>query len=114
MERKTGFGPTDRASSPAAIYTDAARAPALRLDLAPRFTLAAAPAFAAELALEAGARVDGWIVEGSPDRNRTRAYALVGARAAIPLERRFGSVLHRVEPAFEPGSGGRRVGEESG
>ena len=101
MERKTGFGPTDRANSPAAIYTDASRAPVLRLDLAPRFTLAAAPAFPAELRLEAGARVDGWIVEGSPDRNRTRAYALVGARAAIPLERRFGSVLHRIEPAFE-------------
>jgi len=50
MERKTGFGPTDRANSPAAIYTDASRAPVLRLDLAPRFTLAAAPAFPAELA----------------------------------------------------------------
>ena len=101
MERKTGFGPTDRAISPPAIYTDASRAPALRLDLAPRVTLAAAQAFPTELRLEAGARVDGWIVEGYPDRNRTRAYALLGARAAMPLERRFGSALHRIEPAFE-------------
>ncbi|OLC75270.1 MAG: hypothetical protein AUH83_08315 [Deltaproteobacteria bacterium 13_1_40CM_4_68_19] len=101
MERETGFGPTDRAVSPPRIYTDASRAPALRLDLAPRLTLAAAPAFPTELRLEAGARVDGWIVEGYPDRDRTRAYALLGARAAMPLERRFGSTLHRIEPAFE-------------
>jgi len=101
MERETGFGPTDRAVSPPRIYTDASRAPALRLDLAPRLTLAAAPAFPTELRLEAGARVDGWIVEGYPDRDRTRAYALLGARAAMQLERRFGSTLHRIEPAFE-------------
>jgi len=45
--------------------------------------------------------LDGWIVEGYGDRNRARAYALLGARAAFPLERRFGGALHRIEPALE-------------
>jgi len=101
LERTTGFGPTDHASGATVTYTDAARAPALRLDLAPRFTVAAPTAFPADLRVEAGGRVDRWIVEGQPDRSRTRAYALLGARAGIPLERRFGSMLHRIEPAFE-------------
>src|SRR5262249_12445272 len=33
-----------------------------------------------------------------PDLDRTRAYALAGASAALPLERRFGTLLHRIEP----------------
>jgi hypothetical protein len=41
------------------------------------------------------------VVEGYPDRDRTRAYASAGARAALPLERGFGVVLHRIEPAVQ-------------
>jgi LPS-assembly protein len=100
-----GFGQTDRASSlPApdmAPYTDGSRAPAFRLDLAPRLALDAPRTLPVELRVEAGGRVDGWIVEGASDRNRARAYALLSARAAVPLERRYGSALHRIEPALE-------------
>jgi LPS-assembly protein len=101
-----GFGQTDRASSlptpdPQPPYTDGSRAPALRLDLAPRLALDAARTLPVELRVEAGGRVDGWIAEGASDRNRARAYALLGARAAVPLERRYGSALHRIEPALE-------------
>jgi len=101
QERTTGFGFTDRAASVAVGQGDESRAPALRLDLAPRMTLAAASTRAVEMELLAGGRLDGWVVEGASDRNRVRAYALVGARAAAPLERRFGGVLHRIEPALE-------------
>jgi LPS-assembly protein len=76
------------------------RAPALRLDLSPRLTLAGPRTLPIDLRLEGGGRVDGWILEGYPERNRTRAYALLGARAALPLERSYGSALHRIEPSF--------------
>src|SRR5207302_3860658 len=42
-----------------------------------------------------------WVLETGSDRDRTRAYALADASAALPLERRFGDLLHRVEPAVE-------------
>lgn len=101
-----GFSQTDRAVNlppidPAQSSVDASRSPALRVDLAPRMTLSAARTLPVEMQLMAGGRVDGWIVEGASDRNRARAYALFGARAAAPLERRFGGVLHRIEPALE-------------
>jgi hypothetical protein len=53
-----------------------------------------------DVRLEAGARLDSWIVEGFAERNRTRAYGIAGASAGLPLERRFGALLHRIEPAF--------------
>ena len=99
-EREKGFGFTDRASAPQIDYADASRAPALRLDLSPRLTVAAPQTFPVDLRLEGGGRVDGWILEGYPERNRARAYAVLGARAAVPLERRYGSALHRIEPAL--------------
>ncbi len=101
QERTNGFGHTDRVATLPPGQGDESRAPALRVDLAPRATLSAARTLPVEMQLIAGARVDGWIVEGASDRNRARAYALVGARAAAPLERRFGGVLHRIEPALE-------------
>jgi hypothetical protein len=52
-----------------------------------------------DLRAEAGARVDAWVMEGHPDRDRSRAYALLGASAGLPLERRFGDLLHRIEPS---------------
>ena len=100
-ERTKGFAATDRATDPFETYTDASRKPALRLDLSPRFAWAAPRTLPLDLRLLAGARLDRWIVDGAPERDRTRAYALLGARAALPLERRFGGVLHRIEPAFE-------------
>ena len=106
QEQAFGFAPTDH-GAPQAVATgtplpyDGSRAPALRLDLSPRVGLAGPRSFPVDLRLEAGARVDGWIVEGFPERDRTRAYALLGARAAMPLERRYGSALHRIEPALE-------------
>src|SRR5262249_4232155 len=54
-----------------------------------------------DLRLEAGGRIDGWVMEGASGDDRARAYALLGGRAALPLERRYGSALHRIEPALE-------------
>ena len=101
-ERETGFGPTDR-GTPVAVPLgyDGSRAPALRLDLAPRAALSGSKTLPIDLRLEAGARIDGWVTEGFPDRDRARAYALIGGRAAVPLERRYGGALHRIEPALE-------------
>ncbi len=106
QERLYGFAPTDLGAANAVaagrtLATDGSRAPALRLDLSPRIAFAAPRTLPFELRLEAGGRVDGWIVEGYPDRDRTRAYAILDARAGFPLERRFGSALHRIEPALE-------------
>jgi LPS-assembly protein len=100
-ERETGFGWTDRVTGTPAPSADAWRAPALRLDLSPRLALAGPRSLPVDLRLEAGARVDGWLLEGYSERDRARAYAILGARAALPLERRYGGALHRVEPAFE-------------
>jgi LPS-assembly protein len=100
-EQVKGFGQTDRATDPFLDYADAARAPALRFDLSPRVAIAAPHTFPIDLRLEGGARFDRWIVDGHEGRDRTRAYALAGARAALPLERRYGSTLHRIEPSFE-------------
>jgi LPS-assembly protein len=102
-EHRTGFGPTDRGASPGieALGSDGARAPALRLDVAPRLAVAGARTLPVDLRLQAGARADGWIVDGFSNRNRARAYALAGASAGLPLERRFGDLLHRIEPAVE-------------
>jgi len=103
QERATGFSPTDRGASASLpqLPGDNSRGMATRLDLSPRLALAAPRTLPVDLRLEGGARVDGWIVEGYGDRNRARAYALLGARAAFPLERRFGEALHRIEPALE-------------
>ncbi|MCA1828366.1 MAG: hypothetical protein LC689_15695 [Myxococcales bacterium] len=102
QERATGFGPTDR-GTPGTLSKagDLARAPALRLDLSPRAGFASPATFPIDLRLDLGGRVDGWLVEGFPDRDRTRAYGFIGGRAALPVERRFGGVLHRIEPAIE-------------
>ena len=102
-EVSTGFGPTDRGTpvGPLPAGSDGSRAPALRFDLSPRLKLSASPSLPVDLRLEVGARADGWILEGSGERNRARAYALVDARAALPLERSFGGALHRIEPAFQ-------------
>jgi len=103
QERATGFSPTDRGASASltVLPGDNSRGMATRLDLSPRVALAAPRTLPVDLRLEGGARVDGWIVEGYGDRDRARAYALLGARAAFPLERRFGEALHRIEPALE-------------
>ena len=102
-ERTTGFGPTDRGASTAlpVLPYDAARSPALRLDLSPRLALAAPASLPVDLRAEAGARLDTWIMEGRADRDRSRAYGLFGASAGLPLERRFGDLLHRIEPQVE-------------
>ena len=106
QERLYGFAPTDSGAADAVaagriLPSDGSRAPALRLDLSPRLALAAPRTLPFDLRLEAGGRVDRWIVEGDADRDRTRAYAILDARAGFPLERRFGSALHRIEPALE-------------
>ena len=98
-ERATGFGPTDLgAASAQPLGYDGSRSPALRLDLAPRFSIAAPASLPVDLRAEAGARLDSWIMEGHHDRDRSRAYGLFGASAGLPLERRFGDLLHRLEP----------------
>ncbi len=111
LERSIGFGPTDRGAAasvdpgnPDALpgtAPDHSRAPALRFDLSPRLTFSSPRSLPVDLSLEAGARADGWFLEGFSERNRARAYALLGARASVPLERQFGSTLHRIEPALE-------------
>lgn len=103
QERDTGFGPTDRnaAAAAAPAMGNLARAPALRLDLSPRLVLLGPADLPLDLRLEAGARGDAWFMEGFSDRNHARLYGLFGGRAALPLERRFGDALHRLEPAIE-------------
>lgn len=99
LEEATGFGLTDRgASASLPAPGNLGRAPALRLDLAPRLSIAGPADVPFDLRAEAGARVDGWLMEGSPDRDRSRAYVLAGASAGLPLERKYGSLLHRIEP----------------
>ena len=99
-ERETGFGPTDRGASTALplLPYDGSRSPALRFDLAPRLRLSSPATMPLDLRAEAGARLDSWVMEGHSDRDRSRAYALVGGSAGLPLERRFGDFLHRIEP----------------
>jgi LPS-assembly protein len=101
QERETGFGPTDRVHvlSPTVSPADLSRAPALRFDLAPRLRLEGPATLPLDLRAEAGGRIDAWVMEGFPERKRTRAYALLGASAGLPLERRYGDLLHRIEPA---------------
>jgi LPS-assembly protein len=102
QERATGFAPTDRGAPGTPLGAgDFARAPGVRFDLSPRLSLSAPPSLPVDLRLELGGRLDSWAIEGTTARDRTRAYALAGARAALPLERAFGEALHRVEPAFE-------------
>lgn len=102
LERSTGFAPNDPAFGPAPAIGNAARAPALRLDAAPRVTVLGPRESPLDLRGEIGARADGWLVEGESDRSRTRAYALAGAHAGLPLERAFdGGYLHRLEPALD-------------
>lgn len=100
QERTTGFALTDRAvTAPSALPYDASRAPALRLGLSPRIAMASRTTMPLDLRAEAGARLDTWLMEGGhSDRDRSRAYALFGASAGLPLERRFGGLLHRIEP----------------
>ena len=103
LERTTGFGETDRGagSPPPPGGADLSRAPVLRLDLSPRIALPAPRTWPLALRAEAAARLDGWVAEGYEDRNRVRAYALLGGSASFPLERRYGSALHRIEPRIE-------------
>jgi|1185.fasta_scaffold01549_2 LPS-assembly protein len=100
QERTTGWSPTDNfASGRPTLPYDGSRAPALRLDLSPRVRFSAPRNVPVDLRMELGARADSWIVEGFSDRSRSRVYALAGAQASLPLERSFGALLHRIEPA---------------
>src|SRR5207248_2607360 len=99
----TGFAPTDLnaslAKSPGA--GDLSRAPVTRFDVAPRLAFAGPATLPIDLRLQVGARADAWVLESGTGRDRTRAYALADASAALPMERRFGDLLHRLEPAVE-------------
>ena len=100
VERDTGFAP-DEGSGPS-LGGDVSRAPALRFDVAPRLYWDTPAVVPVDLRLDAGARADAWLTEGYPDRDRTRAYAMAGARASLPLERGYdGALLHRLEPAVQ-------------
>ena len=101
VERATGFGPTDLGAGAAIPVPDPARKPVLRLDASPRLAVSGPASLPIELRLEAGARADAWLIEGSPELDRTRLYGLFGARASLPLERAYGARLHRLEPAVE-------------
>ena len=103
-ERTTGFAPTDSNASLAPIPIDGtnlARAPALRGDFSPRLAWSGPASLPVELRLDAGARADGYLEYGYPERNHARAYADLGVTMSLPLERRFGSTLHRIEPRLE-------------
>lgn len=97
LERDTGFAPTDRGgfAAPLAPGPDYGRAPALRLDAAPRLTAALPSDLPFVLALDAGARADAWLLQGG---GRQRAYLTAGARASVDLERRYGDRLHVLTP----------------
>jgi len=100
-EMARGFGPTDLGAASAQVPTTPAnlsRAPALRFDLSPRLGFSGPATLPLDLRAEVGTRIDAWVMEGYSDRNRARAYALLGGSAGLPFERRFGDLLHRVEP----------------
>ena len=100
LERATGFGPTDRQFGPSTLPagTDWGRAPALRFDVAPRLAVALPAGLPIELAFDASARADAWLMQGVDGRNHQRAYLTAGARVSVDLERRFGDRLHVITP----------------
>ena len=102
-ERSTGFAPTDLGgpSAQPANDGDLARAPGVRADFAPRIGWSLPRDVPFNLRLGAGARADGYVLYGYPDRDHARAYADAGILLGLPLERRFGATLHRIEPQFE-------------
>jgi LPS-assembly protein len=104
-EMSTGFAPTDLGASAAQQQPlnagDVARSQTVRGDIAPRLTWAAPASFPVDLRLQAGGRADGYVAIDHPDRDHARAYLDVDALISLPLERRFGPTLHRIEPRFE-------------
>jgi LPS-assembly protein len=102
-EMSTGFAPTDQGAqlSQPLNAGDVARSQTVRGDIAPRLTWAAPASFPVDLRLQAGGRADGYVAIDHPDRDHARAYLDVDALIALPLERRFGATLHRIEPRFE-------------
>ncbi len=100
QERATGFGSTDRGAQSASLPAgpDYGRAPALRFDVAPRIAAALPSDFPIELALDAGARADAWLLQGVDGRDHQRAYLTAGGRASVDLERRYGDRLHVITP----------------
>jgi len=105
-ERDTGFGPTDLGAPNAAPLpgvTDPlglGRAPAVRFDASPRLSFSV-PGLPVLLAAELGARADAWLFEDDAGRNRQRVYGIASARAGMSVQRRFGALLHTVEPGIE-------------
>ena len=101
-EKSTGFSPTDQAAGPQPFNAgDVARAPAARGDFAPRLAWAAPASLPVDLRLDLVGRADGYVEFGHLERDHSRAYADLGATLGFPLERRFGSTLHRIEPQLE-------------
>ncbi|HEY2031167.1 MAG TPA: hypothetical protein VGH20_18375 [Myxococcales bacterium] len=102
-ERSTGFAPTDLGAPSAQSQQDLelARAPGLRADFAPRLRWALPQGVPVDLRLDVGGRADGYALYGYPDRDHARAYADAGVLLGLPLERRFGATLHRIEPQIE-------------
>src|SRR5712671_3019676 len=105
-ERDTGFGPTDLGASnarQAVAVTDPlglGRARAVRFDASPRLSWAAS-GLPVVLSADHGARADAWLFDEDPGRNRQRAYGIASARAEMSLQRRFGGLLHTVDPSIE-------------
>ena len=100
QEKATGFGPTDlgAGSAPSVPGTDLSRPTTLRLDLSPRLSLALPADSPVRGKLFVGARGDAWIFDGHPDRDAQRLQPLAGAEASLVLEKRFGDLLHTLEP----------------
>ena len=106
-ERDTGFGPTDLGAGAAnqAVpgITDPlglARARTVRFDASPRVSWAAS-GLPVLLSADLGARADAWLFDGDAGRNRQRVYGIASARAEMSVQRRFGALLHTVEPGIE-------------
>lgn len=126
QEVQTGFGPTDLnapgllAAVPGADPNGLARAPATRLDVAPRLGLAIARGPLGALSATLGARADAWLMDGDAQRNRQRAYGLAGLRAESELSRPFGAFVHTIAPSVEvrvltpaAGGGGPPLGDST-
>jgi hypothetical protein len=106
-ERDTGFGPTDLNATavPAPVSGIAdplglGRARAIRFDASPRLSWGA-EGLPILLSGDVGVRADAWLFDDDSGRNRQRAYALATARAEMPLQRTFGTLLHTVTPGIE-------------
>lgn len=101
QERATGFAPTDLGASGATADPagrDLSRAGLVRFDLAPRLTLALSGDAPLRGRVLLGGRADGWLFPARTGLDARRLQGFADADVSVLLARRFGDLLHTIEP----------------